>query len=204
MRFILCLLYSFILTGHAIALTFGEVALVEDGSYVFLHRDMEYKEIVSAEESISCIVETTPIHIIEYVYVYEDPPATTIKIHPSYDYLRMSNIEILPKSVFGRDVLSDLIEIDLHVDTIVVEIPNYPEKALKPGVDGWVIVSTIIDTLGRSSNTSILRSSGNQALDKSALDIVKDTEFSPITLDGREARVVLLIPIKFKLICVQE
>jgi len=67
MRFILCLLYSFILTGHAIALTFGEVALVEDGSYVFLHRDMEYKEIVSAEESISCIVETTPIHIIEYV-----------------------------------------------------------------------------------------------------------------------------------------
>jgi TonB family protein len=165
---------------------------------------MEYKQIVAAEESISCIIETTPIHIIEYVYVCEDPPATTIMIHPSYDSLRMSYIEILPKSVFGRDVPSNLMEIDLHVDTIVVKIPNYPEKALKPGVDGWVIVSTFIDTNGHIIKTNILRSSGNQTLDKSALDIVKDTEFGPITLDGRGIRVALLIPIKFELICVQE
>ena len=67
-----------------------------------------------------------------------------------------------------------------------------------------MIVSTIIDTLGRSSNTSILRSSGNQALDKSALDIVKDTEFSPTTLNGKELRVLLLIPIEFRLNVVEE
>jgi len=204
MRFILCLLCNFILTGHAIALTFGKVALVEDGSYVFLCPDMEYKKIVVAEESISCIIETTPIYIIEYVYVNEDPPATTIKIHTSYDSLRMSNIEILPKSVFGRDVPDDAIEVDLHIDTITVEIPRYPEKALKPGIEGWVIISTIIDTNGCQENTSVLRSSGNQALDKTAFDLVNNTKFSPITLDGREVRAVLLIPIEFQLNCVQE
>ena len=190
-----------IFLGYATALTFGKVAFVEDGSYILVGRDKSWKQIATADDSITCVIETTPILIIEYITV--EFPAL-IRRHSGLDSLRINTVNIVPISVFGRDVPSNSMEIDLLVDTTVIEIPDYPEKALKPGIEGRVIISTTIDTVGRPSNTYVLRSSGNQALDKTASDMVSNAKYGLVTLDRRKVRAILFIPIKFKLVRVEE
>lgn len=188
-----------LLCSTANALTYGKVALVEDGSYIFAYPDMKWKVICAPIDSVSCVIEMTPIHnVVEVTAKF--PGIRRLK---DYDTTQVTMIESYPKAVFGRDIHNGIFLPMLRFDTVYVNFLRYPDNALKPGIEGWVIVSTIIDTLDRCSNTAVLHSSGNQALDKTALDMINETEYNLVTLAGEKIRAVLLFPIKFDLIYVE-
>jgi TonB family protein len=61
--------------------------------------------------------------------------------------------------------------------------PVYPEKTQRAGVEGRVVLRVFISATGMIRSTEVLVSSGDQALDQSALQAVRDSTFSPALSD---------------------
>lgn len=75
--------------------------------------------------------------------------------------------------------------------------PIYPNTALKNGIEGVVVVSTVIGFLGEIQNLYVKSSSGNIDLDNAALDAVKNFRFYP-AIQGKNAIISMIeIPIRF-------
>ena len=74
----------------------------------------------------------------------------------------------------------------------------YPISAKEAGIQGKVLVKTIIDENGNVTETSILKSV-NEDCDKAAMDAIKKTKFTPGTKDNKPVKTEITIPIMFKL-----
>jgi protein TonB len=79
----------------------------------------------------------------------------------------------------------------------------YPQICLENGIEGRVFVQFVVEKNGKISNTKILRQPEGdlgKALGKEAIRVVKSLKaFTPGTLNGEPKRVVMTIPIVFKL-----
>ena len=61
--------------------------------------------------------------------------------------------------------------------------PVYPDKTRRAGIEGRVVLKIFISAAGEIRSTEVLVSSGNQALDQSALQAVRASRFSPALSD---------------------
>jgi protein TonB len=78
--------------------------------------------------------------------------------------------------------------------------PTYPELLKQAGIQGRVLVQAIVDTLGRSEPGSIkVLQSPNPGFDQSARNYVQKALFRPARVHGRAVRVLIQIPIEFRL-----
>ena len=77
--------------------------------------------------------------------------------------------------------------------------PPYPALAYKMRVQGKVILLVEVLPSGQAGGVSIEVSSGNELLDKSALETVKKWQFSPARKDGVIVAQVVKVPISFNL-----
>jgi periplasmic protein TonB len=78
--------------------------------------------------------------------------------------------------------------------------PQYPELLRQAGIQGRVMVQAIIDTTGRAEGTSIkIVSSPNPGFDPPAKNYVLKALFRPARVHGRAVRVLINIPIDFKI-----
>jgi protein TonB len=79
----------------------------------------------------------------------------------------------------------------------------YPQVCLENGFEGRVFVQFIVEKNGKISNIKILRQPEGdlgKALGKEAIRVVKNLkDFSPGSLNGDPKRVVMTLPIVFKL-----
>jgi protein TonB len=79
----------------------------------------------------------------------------------------------------------------------------YPQICLENGFEGKVFVQFVVEKSGKISNIKILRQPEGdlgKALGKEAIRVVKSLKaFTPGTLNGEPKRVVMTIPIVFKL-----
>ena len=75
--------------------------------------------------------------------------------------------------------------------------PIYPEEALQARVQGTVIIEATIDETGKVSNARILRSI--PLFDQSALDAVRQWEYTPTVLSGRPVPVILITTVPFRI-----
>lgn len=76
---------------------------------------------------------------------------------------------------------------------------DYPEEARKLGLEGRVIVTMRIDTLGRALPLEVIRGV-HPLLDSAALEVVrKMPRWSPGEVSGRRVTVKYTVPITFKL-----
>ncbi len=79
----------------------------------------------------------------------------------------------------------------------------YPQICLENGFEGKVFVQFVVEKNGKISNIKILRQPEGdlgKALGKEAIRVVKSLkDFTPGTLNGEPKRVVMTIPIVFKL-----
>ncbi len=79
----------------------------------------------------------------------------------------------------------------------------YPQVCLENGFEGRVFVQFIVEKNGKISNIKILRQPEGdlgKALGKEAIRVVKNLkDFSPGSLNGEPKRVVMTLPIVFKL-----
>lgn len=77
--------------------------------------------------------------------------------------------------------------------------PPYPALAYRMRVQGKVILLVEVLPSGQVGGVSIEVSSGNELLDKSALETVKKWQFSPARKDGVIVAQVVKVPISFNL-----
>jgi TonB family protein len=67
-------------------------------------------------------------------------------------------------------------------------------------MEGSVFLGLVINSVGRSAHLSVLEKSEHAELDREALAILKDADFSPATLDGKPVRACMLIKVIFKVV----
>jgi protein TonB len=74
----------------------------------------------------------------------------------------------------------------------------YPVSAKEAGIQGKVLVKTIVDEKGNVVETEILESV-NADCDKAAMDAIKKTKFTPGIKDNKPVKAEVTIPVMFKL-----
>ena len=97
---------------------------------------------------------------------------------------------------------------EVFMEAIVEEKPavlsgptlQYPELLRQAQIQGRVLVQAIIDTLGRAEPPSVkVLQSPNPGFDQSAKSYVTKALFRPARVHGRAVRVLIQIPIDFRL-----
>jgi len=79
-------------------------------------------------------------------------------------------------------------------------MPVYPPLLWAAGIQGQVIVTAVVDTLGQAENGSVrIVRSDNPGFDAAALATVRGARFRPARICGRAVRVLVQIPVGFRL-----
>ena len=61
--------------------------------------------------------------------------------------------------------------------------PKYPTRALRRGAEGKPLIKVWINKLGKVTRSELIKSSGNDSIDKAALLAANKTTFYPIEID---------------------
>ncbi len=77
--------------------------------------------------------------------------------------------------------------------------PKYPRLARRRGLEGVVLLETLIDDHGRVKELRIVLSSGHSVLDKAAIKAVRNWRFNAGTIGGRPQEMWVQVPIRFQL-----
>ena len=67
--------------------------------------------------------------------------------------------------------------------------PEYPEKALKENIEGYVILEFDVDTTGSVDNVSVIESDPPDVFDKSAVSAARQFKYTPKYVNGQPVRV---------------
>ena len=76
---------------------------------------------------------------------------------------------------------------------------EYPEPARKAGIEGTVMVQTIISTDGRAGGSTILEGVAEGGLNEAAVTAIEGIPWNPAMRDGEPVEVWITIPVKFHL-----
>lgn len=76
---------------------------------------------------------------------------------------------------------------------------NYPEEARRKGIQGRLVLEFVVERDGSTSNIE-LADSLHPALDSAAVAALEDTHFVPGRQNGKEVRVRMRLPVRFKLV----
>src|SRR5204862_195074 len=129
-------------------------------------------------------------------------PAAALRLQ-CYDTLAKHRSD---SSAQGNDIVPTGNEV--FMEAIVEEKPavlsgptlQYPELLRQAQIQGRVLVQAIIDTLGRAEPPSVkVLQSPNPGFDQSAKSYVAKALFRPARVHGRAVRVLIQIPIDFRL-----
>jgi protein TonB len=78
--------------------------------------------------------------------------------------------------------------------------PEYPEMARTAGIEGKVVVSMVVDTVGNVASAEVYASSGNALLDRAAVDAAHKCVFTPGFQRDRPVVVRnVVVPFNFRL-----
>jgi periplasmic protein TonB len=79
-------------------------------------------------------------------------------------------------------------------------VPDYPDMARVAGIEGKVLVSMVIDTLGNVASAEVFATSGNVLLDRAAVDAAYKCGFTPGYQRDRPVVVHnVILPFSFRL-----
>lgn len=99
-----------------------------------------------------------------------------------------------PSGVFNEAVVEERPEV------LSAPNPPYPELLRQAGITGTVMLEGIVDTLGRAEPGSIkVVSSPNVGFNQPAVTTMQKALFRPARVRGRAVRVLIRLPIVFKL-----
>lgn len=127
--------------------------------------------------------------------VTQDPASSVVKSQP-----QTSSSSAPPvASSSGGPASAPTVDADYKAAYLQNPKPPYPPLAFRLRVEGKVILIAEVLPNGQSGSVQILESSGNEMLDKSALDTVKKWRFTPARKDGVIVTQAVRIPITFSL-----
>ena len=123
----------------------------------------------------------------------DNPDAQTISPNTSFDELKV-------------DVTAPTIDnvpfwkVERKPRLVREAMPDYPAMARDAGIEGKVIVSMVVDTLGNVAGAEVIGTSGNSLLDRAALDAAYKCGFNPGFQRDRPVVVRnVVIPFNFRL-----
>ena len=80
-----------------------------------------------------------------------------------------------------------------------VPVPDYPAVVRDAGIEGTTVVEALLDLDGSVMDARVLKSSGNQSLDASAIEAALKAKFTPAMQRDKPVRVWISIPYRFTL-----
>jgi len=113
------------------------------------------------------------------------------------------NISLILFLFLGINVFAQEEKLDKYPEPIggieaMIKNVVYPVSAKAAGIQGKVLVKTIIDEKGNVVETEVLESV-NADCDKAAMDAIKKTKFTPGIKDNKPVKAEVVIPVMFKL-----
>lgn len=111
---------------------------------------------------------------------FEEDPLRITPVGPEIEVVPYYRLEVKPKPVFNAK-------------------PIYPEICRQAGIEGTTVVKMLINIDGSVIDVKILKSSGNQLLDQSAITAARKSTFTPAKQRDRLVRVWVSRPVRFKL-----
>jgi len=102
-------------------------------------------------------------------------------------------------SLSNNDVASDVAVVTQPLFRESPTPPHYPSSARRRGLEGTVILEVSLDSLGRQTDLRIHHSSGQSALDNSALKAVELWKFQAHSVNGLSVASRVHVPVSFAL-----
>jgi len=90
-------------------------------------------------------------------------------------------------------------KVEVKPQPVNIPVPAYPEMARQAGIEGQAVVEALVDVDGSVIDARILKSSGNQSLDASAVEAAMKSKFTPAKQRDKAVRVWVSIPFRFTL-----
>lgn len=120
--------------------------------------------------------------------VYSKGEMQTGKVYnEAGDEIQYTPMEVMPEYPGGED----------RMMSWLIKNVRYPAKAQKARVQGFVVVSYLVDTAGQISNIEVLRSV-HPDIDAEAIRVVKlMPKFKPGTIEGKPTDMPFVLPIRF-------
>ena len=78
--------------------------------------------------------------------------------------------------------------------------PLYPKIARDRGIEGKILLEVVVKEDGSALNVKLISSSGSSLLDESAIEAVKNWQFTPAKKFGKFVQAKVIVPIEFKII----
>ena len=93
----------------------------------------------------------------------------------------------------------EFIEVDLMPKVVYQAKPEYPAAAKKSGIEGAVLIKTLIDKEGGIAESVVAESSGSRRLDSAALEAAYRCKYMPGILDNKPVAVWIQYKVEFRL-----
>jgi TonB family protein len=90
-------------------------------------------------------------------------------------------------------------KVEVKPTPVSVPVPDYPATVRDAGIEGTAVVEALLDLDGSVMDARVLKSSGNQSLDASAIEAALKAKFTPAKQRDKAVRVWISIPYRFTL-----
>ncbi|KPK62519.1 hypothetical protein AMJ83_10750 [candidate division WOR_3 bacterium SM23_42] len=161
------------------------------------------REIITMVEEISAQMEK-----------FEEPPPLErpkVAVEAESEVAEEEVVETIAATEFQEDLIRTIptgpdieivpyYKVEVKPKPIYQQKPRYPDLARRAGIEGQAVVKALVDIDGSVMDAQILKSSGNQMLDESALAAARQWRFSPAKQRDKFVRVYVSIPINFRLV----
>jgi protein TonB len=161
------------------------------------------REIITMVEEISAQMEK-----------FEEPPPLErpkVAVEAESEVAEEEVVETIAATEFQEDLIRTIptgpdieivpyYKVEVKPKPIYQQKPRYPDLARRAGIEGQAVVKALVDIDGSVMDAQILKSSGNQMLDESAVAAARQWRFSPAKQRDKFVRVYVSIPINFRLV----
>ncbi len=123
------------------------------------------------------------------------PVAAPVAQEPAIDSAAQAAPAVASHAANSGPVVDDF----QRVSYLDRSLPLYPISARKRGIEGRVLLHVDIDPMGLPALIKLAKSSGSEALDKAAMEAVRQWKFKPARRGHHAVAASVTIPIHFKL-----
>ncbi len=161
------------------------------------------QEVVGLINEITMQIDKQ-IEPIDNIERPKPPPAVTPGSNPDegVETIDPTNLveNIIPITPTGPDIeIIPYYRVEIKPQPISMPAPTYPPLAAQAGIEGKVVVKMLVDIDGSVLMVEIIKSSGHQMLDESAIAAARQSKFTPAKQRDKLVRVWVVRQIEFKL-----
>ncbi len=126
--------------------------------------------------------------VVKYIYPFEYSFKTKKVIRAKKDY---------GENIDGDEYFSSPEKLPEQIN---MPKPTYPQIARLAGIEGKVFIKAYVDEKGNVQKVAVAQGIGqNCGIDEAACDVVKQTKFSPGTINGKPVKTQVMVPVIFEL-----